>query len=151
MTVNVQFATVADSIASISISGVTVKDIDNVPENAMDYCPVLYPIPNGFITDLQPEILSLGGDTGRKLNLSYTLNYRYLHAPIGSGSVLANYAGIITNLMLILEAIMSTSSPSGAVDMEIQGVSDLGPVSDPAEAAVYHGVDIAVRILEYVQ
>lgn len=151
MTVNVQFATVADSIAAISVSGVTVKDIDNVPENALDYCPVLYPIPNGFVTDIQFEILSLGGDAARKLNLSYTLNYRYLHAPIGSGSVLQNYAGIIAKLELILEAIMSTSSPSGAVDMEILSVSDLGPMSDPAEAAVYHGVDIAVRVLEYAQ
>jgi len=130
---------------------VTVKDIDSVPENAIDFCPVLYPIPNGWVTDMQFTIQSLGGDSGRKIDVAYTLNYRFLYAPIGSGSTLANYAGIITKLELILEAIMGNSTPSGSVNMDLLGVSNLGAMTDVAGQTMYHGVDIAVRVLEYAQ
>lgn len=151
MTVNIQFATVADSLSHLSVSGVNVFDVDTIPENAIDYCPALFPIPNGWVTDLQFTLQSLGDDTTRKINVEYTLNYRFLYAPIGSGSVLANYAGIITKLELILEAILGNSSPTGAVNMELLAVSDLGALTDPAGQTMYHGVDIAVRVLEYAQ
>ena len=151
MTINCQLVTIADAISGLSISGVTVKDIDTVPENAIDYCPVLFPVPDNFITDMQFERVSFGGDSVAAMNVSYTMHYRYLHAPIGSGSVLQNYKGIIEKLELILEAIMGNSSPTGAVNMTLLNVSDLGPVSDVAGQTMFHGVDIALRVEEFAQ
>lgn len=151
MTVNVQFEAIATAIAGLSISGVHVFDIDNIPANAIDSCPAFFPAPDNFVTDMQPSIESLGGDSGRKINLVYTLNYRFLYAPLGSGSVLQNYAGLITKLVLILESVLGTSTPNGSIDMMLLGVSDIGPMVDPAGQNTYHGVDIALRVLEYVQ
>lgn len=151
MTINCQLATVADSISKLSISGVTIKDIDTIPENAIDYCPVLFPVPDNFITDVQFTRQSYGADSVAAMDVSYTMNWRYLHAPIGSGSVLQNYTGIITKLELIIEAILGNSSPTGAVNMTLLNVSDLGPVSDVAGQTMYHGVDIALRVEEFAQ
>jgi hypothetical protein len=151
MTVNIQIATIADAISNLSISGVNNYDIDKIPESAIDFCPALFPAPDNYVTDLQFTVQSFGGDSARKLDVSYTLNYRFLYAPIGSGSVLQNYAGLIAKLELILEALLGASTPTGSIDMSLLGVSNIGPLSDPAGQTMYHGVEIALRILEYTQ
>lgn len=151
MTVNCQLVTIADAIAGLSISGVNNFDIDKIPENAIDYCPAFFPRPDNFITEMTPEIVTLGGDAVRGINLSYTLNYRFLFAPVGSGAVLQNYAGLITKLELILEAVLGNSTPAGSVNMELAGLSDIGPMTDPAGQNTYHGVEIALRVLEFAQ
>lgn len=151
MTVEIHFREVATSMSQLTISGVNVKDINTVPESAIDHCPLLFPVPNNFVTDVQFTVASLGNDDSRKLNLEYTLNYRYLHAPIGSGAVLETYVGIIENLTAILVAIASDSFTDEAVDYSIQSVSDLGAVTDIAGQTMFHGVDISIRVLEYIQ
>jgi hypothetical protein len=150
MTINVQFATVAAGISALSISGVNVKDIDTLPEDCTLLCPVFYPRPDGFITDLSPTVQSFGSGGTAKLDLSYTLTYRYLHAPLGTHGLFDTYAGLIAKLELILEAIFANDAITGAVDLQTVGVSDVGPVADPA-GNMYHGADISLRVLEFVQ
>lgn len=150
MTINVQLVTIADSISQISVSGVTVRDIDNIPENAADYCPVFFPAPDGFIGDVTFTPQSFGSDSLRKMDLEYSLRYRFLYAPLGSGSFLSNYAGMLEKLELILEAILGNSSPTGAVDMELESLI-VDAMTDPAGALQYHGAEITLRITEFAQ
>ncbi len=151
MTINVQLVTVADSISHISVSGVNVRDIDTIPETAIGFCPVLFPKPDGFITDMIFTRQTFGSDGSALMDLEYTLNYRFLYAEVGSGSELANYAGVIEKLALILEAIFTDDTQTGAVDMQLQSVSNIGPLPDPVGLNAFHGVDIALRVLEHVQ
>lgn len=151
MTVTVNLVTVADSIANLSISGVNVKDIDQIPESALPVLPVLFPLPNGFITDVNWTRLTLG-DAEAQMNLEYVLHYRYLHAVVGSGGgLLAVYSDMITNIAAILKKIFENSTLLGAVDITLESVSDIGALPDPAGQTQYHGVNIALRVLEFTQ
>lgn len=151
MTVTVALTTIADSISQMSISGVNVRDIDQIPENALSILPVFYPIPNGYITDINFKRQTTG-DADALMDLEYVLHYRYLHAAIGSGGgLLAAYSGLLTNLAAILKKILESSSQTGAVDVTLQSVSNIGPLSDPGGQTQYHGVDIALKVLEFAQ
>lgn len=152
MTLTVGIVTIADSISNLSISGVSVKDIDQIPESALSVLPVLFPRPQKWITDISFPIKSLGGDENRAIDCTYVMNYRYLHAVVGSGGgLLAVYASLIANLILIVKAILSNSSPTGAIDMSIAYITDIGVLTDPAGETQYHGVEFGIRILEFVQ
>jgi hypothetical protein len=150
MTIRVQLVTIVDSIAEIQVEGVNVRDAAHIPENAIDSCPVFFPAPDGFVTSPTFTAQSFGADDQRKMDLSYTLKYRLLYAPLGSGAFLANYAGTLEKVGLILEAILGTSTPEGAVDMSLQDLK-LDAMTDPAGAIQYHGAEITLRVLEFAQ
>ena len=81
----------------------------------------------------------------------YTLNYVYLHAPIGSGiSTYDIYKGLLTNVIAIFEAIFANDAPDGAIDLQLSTLSDIGTVTDPA-GTEYWGISFSLRVLEHVQ
>lgn len=151
MTVTVSFSTVTNSIAALSVSGVTIKDVDEIPEDVAMLTPILFPQPSGFITDVSPEFQSFGSNGTAKMDLGYTLNYVYLHAPVGSGvNAFAPYAGMITKLAAIFVAIMSNDAITGAVDVRLNSLPNLGVVTTPNDED-YWGALISLRVLEHVQ
>ncbi len=151
MTIAVSFSTVADSISNIAISGVTVKDINQIPDSASMLCPLLMPQPNGFVSEITPTFETFGSNGTPKINLSYTLNYVLLHSEVGSGiSAFDGYSDLMAKLELIFEAIFSNDAITGAVDLKLQSVSNVGVVTDPA-GLDYWGVQLSFRVLEYVQ
>lgn len=151
MAINSQIATVADSISKLSISGVTLRDIDQIPAAAQMLCPIFFPQPSAFVTDLSFTRQSFGGGGAEKLDCNYTLNYVYLHCKAGSGiNAFAPYAGIITKLELILETIMTNDTVTGAVDLQIGAIGDIGVIQDPA-GNEYWGLLCAINILEQSQ
>ncbi len=151
MTIAVSFSTVADSISNIAISGVTVKDINQIPDSASMLCPLLIPQPNGFVSEITPTFETFGSNGTPKINLSYTLNYVFLHSEVGSGvSAFDGYSDLMAKLELIFEAIFSNDAITGAVDLKLQSVSNVGVVTDPA-GIDYWGVQLSFRVLEYVQ
>ena len=151
MTINVQFDTVANSISALSIDGVNIHDIDDIPESAEMQTPMLIPQPNGFVSDIGPQFQSYGSGGTAKIDLQYTLNYVYLHAPIGSGiSTYDIYKGLLTNVIAIFEAIFANDAPDGAIDLQLSTLSDIGTVTDPA-GAEYWGILFSLRVLEHVQ
>ena len=152
MTIDVNLVTVADSIAALNVSGVNVRDIDQIPESALPILPVLYLRPNEFITNLKWSRETYGTDATAAMNLTYVLHYHYLHAVVGSaGSLLSVYSGLITNLIKILKAIFEDSNPDGAVDMTLVSISSVGVLTDPAGEVKYHGVEISLQVTEYIQ
>jgi hypothetical protein len=151
MTIEIKLKAIADAISGLTITGVNMFDIDHIPLNCIDSCPAFFPVPNGFVTDFHTSRESLGDDSTRKINVVYVLNYRYLHAPIGSGSTLENYAGILSNMVTIVEVVLGNTSLGGAIDIDEPVVSDIGAMTDLAGQNQYHGVDIALRVLEFVQ
>ena len=124
MAITSTISTVADSIAGLTISGVTIKDIDQIPDTARMLCPLLIPDPNGFVTDISVSFETYGSNGGAKINTNYTLNYMFLFCEVGSGlGTYAAYSGLITKLSAILVAINSNDSISGAVDVKINNIS----------------------------
>ena len=151
MTINVSLATVTASIADLSIQGVTIKDIDAIPDSAKLLCPLLIPNPTRFITDISTTRESTGGGGSALMNMEYTLNYIYLHCQAPGGvSNFSNYAGLVENLVRIIEAILENDDIAGAVDMTFGNIDRIDTIQDPA-GNEFLGVMFSVRIKEFTQ
>lgn len=151
MTVTLNPATVANSIAAISISGVTMLDIDQIPQSGSLITPVLFPQPGGWLSDIAPTRESFGTGASGAINFMYTLHYVFLFAEAGSGlSQLDNISPLVAKLKLILEALLTNDVLTGLVDMMPAGVEGLGIVQDPS-GNQYWGALFSLRCLEFAQ
>lgn len=150
MTITVAFATVADSIAGLTYTGITAKDIDQIPDNAELLCPIFFPQPNDFVMDIQSTFQSFGSNGTAKIDLSYTLNYVYLHCKTGGIGAFEANAGLIANIAVIVKAILSNDAITGAVDIVPQTIQSIGVVEDPA-GNQFWGALFSFRVLEFSQ
>lgn len=150
MTVTLLLPNIANAISALSISGVTVKDYDELSADWTNQANILYPSPNppGWITDFTMEYASLLEGDGAPVDISYTLNYVFLSTQVGD---MANfpkaYKDLVDKVSLIISAVVVTPSPySGRVNLKIGNIS-IGPRVDPA-GNQFHGADIPLRIKE---
>jgi hypothetical protein len=144
------FTDVAEAIAALSVSGVTLKDIDAIPEKveARD-CPILFPRPNEFVTDYELEINSFGSAAAKKTE-RYKLNYVFLHAPIGAErGLFATHPDLVANARTILSAFRDNDALGGAVDIQPSAIASFGPTQDPS-GNTFHGCIITLSVTEFV-
>ena len=150
MTIASTISTVTDGIAGLIISGVTIKDIDQIPEAARLLTPLIIPQPNNFVTDLSVTFETFGSNGSAKINTNYTLNYVFLFCEVSGISAFAAFSGLIEKLSAILVAIDSNDAISGAVDVKINSIGNLGVITDPA-GVEFWGLEFSLRVLEYTQ
>ena len=151
MTVTSTISPVADSIAALSVSGVTIKDIDQIPDTARMLCPLIIPQPANFVSDLSITFETFGSNGGAKINTNYTLNYVFLFCEVGSGmGAFAAFSGLISKLSALLVAINSNDAITGAVDIKINSISNIGVITDPA-GVEFWGLEFSLRVLEFSQ
>lgn len=143
--------TVATSIAGLTIPGVTVRDLDEIPEKVAGRdCPLLYPKPDGFFGNLCVERDSFGPPGEARKTARYTLTYAYLHAPIGEGRGLFDvYKGAVQNVLAILDAVIAADDLNGAVDFNPAAVLRFGVQVDPS-GQPFHGTMLQFEVTEFV-
>jgi hypothetical protein len=150
MTVDVEFGTVINAISQLSINGMSIKDVDEIPENPEMVLPVLFLNPDDPINTIEPSFQSFGSMGAAKMDLSYTLNYLYLHAKVGSSLSLSSVLPrLISAVALIIETIFSNDVVSGAVDLA-NSAMQIGIITGP-NGAQFHGATFSFRVLEHVQ
>ena len=148
---SIQFSTIAQSIAEIDLSShrINVKDADNIPINGITECPYFAPNPSNFISDILFTRASFGSGGDEKMNLEYTMNYQYFHAPIGQVLTFQSYADLLDNIAYILEQIADNDAPEGAIDVRIMNIPHVGGITD-SKGQEYHGADISLRVTEFI-
>lgn len=141
--------TITDSISNLSVTGLTIYDIDQIPEAAERDVPCLYPEGVSFIENMTAELAAFGLGTSSKWNVEYDINYTLLYAPAGSGRGVENFAKMMTLAFQIVDAVLDIATLTGAVTLKFGGIS-VGPiVSDPA-GNQFWGARITFRALEFV-
>jgi hypothetical protein len=142
--------TVATSIAGLSVSGVYLKDVDAIPERVeVRDCPIIYPKPDGFLSDLEVEINSFGSAQAKK-TVRYNLNYVFLQSPVGAGRGLFDvYESCVTNALAFVDALLANDALSGSVDIQPAGITSFGPVADPS-GNMFHGCVFSLAVMEFV-
>jgi hypothetical protein len=150
----VKIATVANAIEALSISGVTVKDIDNIPTSATVRDCFLIPKPDAFVTGFSLTPQSQGTTAqGAKADVKYTLSYLLIVGAVGSGrnATLDFYSGIFSKAVLVINAVRDITAPlTGSVEITPAGISNLITVTDPA--GVQHpGLELAFEVLEFYE
>lgn len=143
-------ATVTNSIEALTVTGLTIYDVDNIP-SAVDVrqTAALLPLPN-FVTGMSVERDSFGADQA-KMTVVYTLNYRLCYAPAGAGrnNVIEFYDGMVDMVAAIWDEVLAISTFAGAVNIFPTGVANMGVVLDPAGVG-YFGCDLSFEVTEFV-
>lgn len=148
MTTAIYLANIMDAISQLSISGITIKDKDQLSASWISLPNVLYPHPDNLIENFGLEYQSLVQDASGPVNVTYTLNYRYLDVAVGDLAVFpVSFSDLIDKAITIANAMIAVRAPySGRVLMTLGGIS-VGPREDPV-GNQYFGADIALNILE---
>jgi hypothetical protein len=150
MAISLHLKDIADAISAISITGVTVKDVNQLSGSWVSLPNVLYPNIDGpWVTDFSLDYKAFVRGVSAPVNPSYTLHYRFLGVAVGDLAILpAAYNDLIDKVILIINAIMGEDDPySGGVNMELDDISDLHPLPDPA-GNMFYGCDFALRVEE---
>jgi hypothetical protein len=148
MTAALFLSGIADAIAGISITGVTVKDRDQISASWIGTPNVLYPNPDGWLTDFTIQFDSLLQGADAPMTIGYTLHYRFLGVQVGDLAAMpVAYSALVDKVIAICNALIAVPGPySGRVQMVVSD-PQLGPREDPA-GNQYYGADIALQIQE---
>lgn len=148
MTISSLLGNITNAISDINISGVTVKDKDEIAASWTSTSNVLYPHPDNFMTNFRPVYKSFTRGAAAQVDLAYTLNYRFLGTQIGDMATFTTaYSQMVDKVLAIIAKMIETTAPySGRVDMELGAVT-FGPRIDPA-GNTFHGADFALNITE---
>ncbi len=142
---------VANSIAALSgdIAGVTIKRPDEILDKVTTRdTPVMMLAPSP-ISDIVPEVVALGTGSTKRLNVEYTLNYRFFYQKVGANRKLKDvFDGLMTKLGLTVDVLLINDVVAGALDLQIVGITGGPVVVDPINESFF-GYDIALRILEF--
>jgi hypothetical protein len=146
-----QIATIAASIAGLTIAGVTIKDLDEIPTSVGTRESVLTPAGN-FISDFSMERDSFGGGSTAKMTVEYILTYRFFYAPVGGhrNPTIEWIPGLVSKVSAIWDAFLEIDTLAGCVDIVPLPISGLERTVLDAADAEYYGCDLSFRVTEFV-
>ena len=149
MTVTLHLESAITAVSGLSVTGLTICDLDDIP-NAADV-RLSYLMPDqGLVTDFALERVTMGSMHLVGMDATYTLNYRLLYKPVGSERGLANIApGLAALAVDVIEAILNASALTGLVKWT-PSLADFGIYSDPSENGWY-GCRVLIECLDFVQ
>jgi hypothetical protein len=143
-----RLADVAEAIAGLTIDGVTVLDLDEMPETVDPRaCPLLGPSAArpSFLTDWEARRLTLQGNAQN----SYTLNYTLYQAPVGQDrGLFKQYPTMVANAAAVVEALQAVPRVAGCKSISVGSLPQFGPVFD-ASGQQFHGATFSLRIVEF--
>lgn len=143
-----RIATVAASIAALTVPGITILDLDEMPASLVGRpLPLLGPsaVNPTFLTDWETRRLTLQGNAQN----SYTLNYTLYQVPVGSDrGLFAQYPVMVANAAKVVEAIQALPRVDGCKHIALAGMPQFGPVFD-ASGQQFHGATFALRVTEF--
>lgn len=141
--------TIAGYIANVTISGVTVCDIDQIPQGGQLITPILFPQPEGWLEGVIQGPRGIAINDAEQSEFTYNLHYVFLYAPLGSGvSQTEQYNNLISKIKAIIVGILSDDTLAGLVDITLNTVDGIGAVEDPS-GVQYWGALLSFRITEY--
>lgn len=147
-----QTTEIATSIAGYSVTGVTIRDLDDFEDEISDRdgdLPVLMPAPNFFTA---PNIVkrSLGTGASACIDVTYVLRYRFFYEEVGSERALNEiFQGFVGSVTAIVDEFIANDATDDAIDLEVVAISPFGVVSDPS-GNQFHGCDFGIKVLEFV-
>lgn len=152
----VKISTVIDAIAALSVTLSTGKALkilkdSTIPEDATRLGAVLFPRPDGFVSDFTVEPQTYGADGVERMDVHYMLNYVFCDIPGGSNRALGdNYTVLVDDTVSILNAILTNDDISEGIDLRLSDVIGFGIVQDPS-GNVFYGTEIQLAVTEFYE
>lgn len=153
---SISIETLITSISNLSItltngSALVIKTESGIPEGAINLGQIMFPNPDGFISDMTVDQQSFGINNSEKQNISYVMSWVFVSTPAGSNRSLgANYDILLADSMKIVNKIVENDTLSGAVDLRFDGFDGFGMIQDPAGASFF-GAILRLRAMEFYE
>lgn len=143
----VSFITVFNTFSNLSVSGLTIFDIDEIPVAVDNRKPALIPHPD-MVEGVTITRDSFGAASA-KMTMSYVLKMRLCYAKAGAGRGLQYLSGVVQMIGLIIDATVAIGTFTGATTFDWNNLDYLGVVDDPSGNAFY-GADISFAVTEFI-
>ena len=148
-------AALATAIAALSVSGVTMKNITNMPRSVTKAdCPIFFPDPSEWFLDMHTDDdLAFVGQAGQ-YDVMRKLKYVYIHAPsIAANPISTYYAAMAAKVDLLYNAIGAMNN--GVAVVTKIGTSAFGELEAPTIGAgtirnVFFGCFFEISFTELV-
>lgn len=125
--------TVIESIADLSVEGVSICDLSDIPVSALRLTPILFPKPGETVSNFTMVRQSFGGGSSALIDVDYDLNYLFLYCESGSGRTGLDYElERMEKVMLIWDAIIGVDTFTGGIDIQPVGNVNFVTVQDPS-------------------
>lgn len=144
--------TVWDAITSLTVSGLTIKDLNEVTESWEIRTPTLYPNITAPLELQTPARMSFGTVAGgAKKDVRYSLSYLFAYAPVGSTRGVKDImSGMFSMLALIYNAVVNNDALSGTVDITPR-IAGAGTIIQDPSGNQFYGLQLAFDVLEYYE
>lgn len=142
-------AAIANGIAALSISGLTIKSINAIPEQVQSRdCPIIFPHPVQYLqggAGGEEGLETFGTPSTRFWLFNRTYRYLMLYSVVGATRGMIDiYSGFASKIDAFMQAV--TALDVADVDVRNITISELGVVEDPAGSKFYGcTIDIMVR------
>jgi len=138
----------ADRVAALDVDGVTIWDLDHVPQ-AIDprACPQVYPVPEKFLK-LDDSLQISFGPNGLWMH-TYTATFRCVQSPVGKERRLSKILPSQVNAYVaFIKAVTHNAQLLGAAHVKPANTPEWGVLED-ASKAQFNAADLALTIVEY--
>ena len=141
-------STVCTSIAALTIAGLHIYDLDNIPPSGTRLLPILFPDPASPISNFTSIRESFGGGSSALMNVEYDLNYMFVYCEIGAMRTgLDALEDCVLMIQAIEDAIISIDTIVGAVDITPLPFT-VNVVDDPS-GKHYMGCAMTFHVIEF--
>jgi hypothetical protein len=141
--------TVFTSIAALTVAGVTIKDLGDIPPSGERITPILFPDPANPLSNFTPERKSFGGGSSNLADADYDINYIFVYCKMGAGRTGLDYIeGCMGKIQLIYDEVMEIDTFTGGVDIWPTGDVQLTTMTDPA-GNNYLGCSMTFHVKEF--
>jgi hypothetical protein len=141
-------STVCTSIAALTVAGVTICDLDNIPPAGKRLLPILFPDPANPISNFTSIRESFGGGSSALMNVEYDLNYMFVYCEIGAGRTGLDFLeDCMLKVQAIEDAVISIDVIVGAVDITPLPFA-INTITDPS-GNNYLGCAMTFHVIEF--
>ena len=142
-------STVCTSIAALTVDGVKIRDLDNIPAGVERLAPILFPDPENPVSNFAPMRMSYGGGSSAKMDADYDLNYMFIFCKIGAGRTGLDYIeDCMEKIQAIYDAVLSIDTITGAVDVFPNEAVQMTTITDPS-GNNYLGCSMSFHVKEF--
>jgi len=138
------------AVSNLSVSGVDIRDIDRIPDEVtVRQCPIMFPQPGEISVGYEDEPATFGGATGTYWPVTRTINFLYLHAPIGEGrGAFSHYSGLADKADAMIGKFMELNITGvDILSVKIDGFSK--PIEGPS-GNMFFGFTVSMTVREKV-
>lgn len=126
-------STVIASIADLTVTGLSICDLTDIPVSALRLTPIMIPIPGQEVTEFTATRETFGGGSSALVDCDYDLNYYLLYCEAASGRTGLDYEqNRLEMVQAIWDAVLAIDTLTGAIDIWPKGGVNFVTLQDPS-------------------